>query len=51
MKNFKNTCYEFFVGVLVKKTLAGWDDLVEDMTIGADAEFRNLIMQIAEKVT
>jgi len=39
----------FFVGGLVEKTLAAWDDLVEDMTIGSDTEFRDLIMQIVEK--
>lgn len=41
----------FFIGWLVKRTLIVWDDLLEDMTIASDAEFRNLIMRIAEKVT
>lgn len=41
----------FFVGRLVRRTLSGWDDLVEDMTTASDPEFRSLIMQIAEKVT
>ncbi|MDM8525696.1 hypothetical protein QUF80_20180 [Desulfococcaceae bacterium HSG8] len=38
----------FFAGWLVRRTLIGWDDLVEDMTIASDNEFRKLIM---EKVT
>ncbi len=40
----------FFVGRLVRRTLTGWDDLVEDMTMASDHEFRSLIMQIAEKI-
>ncbi|CAK8716590.1 hypothetical protein H206_00681 [Candidatus Electrothrix aarhusensis] len=41
---------DFFTGKLVRKMLTDWDDLVEDMTIATDAEFRELISQVAGKI-
>ena len=42
---------DFFTGKLVRRMLTNWDDLVEDMTIATDAEFRDLISQVAEKIS
>ncbi|MCI5143407.1 MAG: hypothetical protein D3909_17135 [Candidatus Electrothrix sp. ATG1] len=40
----------FFTGKLVERMLTNWDDLVEDMAIATDPEFRELINQVAEKI-
>ncbi len=47
----KISVMNFFVGWFVRRTLIGWDDLVEDITMASDAEFRSLIVQIAGKVS
>jgi hypothetical protein len=40
----------FFMGALFKRAMIRWDDLVEDITIATDDEFKNLITQIANKI-
>lgn len=41
----------FFMGELFKKAMIRWDDLVEDITIATDEEFKTLITQIVNKTT
>jgi len=40
----------FFMGDLFKRAMIRWDDLVEDITIATDDEFKTLITQIANKI-
>jgi hypothetical protein len=40
----------FFTGNLVRRMLTNWDDLVEDMAIATDPEFRELINQVADNI-
>ena len=39
-----------FLSGITEKSLADWDDLVEDCTIGNDSEIRNLLYKISEAV-
>lgn len=41
---------DFFTGKLVRRILTDWDDLVEDMTVATDSEFRDLISKVAKEI-